>query len=480
MPIPLYRRQLLLSASFASLGASLGARAASAGSDDLGESAIDAYIYGYSLITTEVMRVQLSNVRRREGLRAPTNQFANLKRFPPADFRGYSAPNADLLYSLAWLDVGPEPVVFSHPDMGQRYFLFPLYSLWMELIEALGSRTTGGKAASYLITGPDWTGNGPEGLPEIPCPTRYVAIVGRTWADGTEPDREAVNKLQAQFSLVPLSAYGRPYLPPAISPIDANPIVGMTDNPQRAIEAMSPQLYFGTMARLMGGAAPPASEDASTVERLARLGVAPGAAFDMTRLEPPVRAALKDAGAKAHARLATQRTEMGVKQNGWIIPPAAGHYGTDYVTRALIAAYTWPGNLPEDAVYPYATKDGAGQKLSGANRYTLTFAKGQTPPVAGYWSVTLYTIDGGWWFYPNPLNKFSVGPRDNPAIHADGSLTLYLQADSPGKEKEANWLPAPRGDFALMMRLYWPRPEPPSILPLGHGTWQPPAVTKVG
>ena len=159
--------------------------------------ALDAYVYGYSLITTDVTRVQMSNVDKIEGMRAPTGQFANIKRYPPADFRGVSAPNADTLYSVAWLDLA-EPQVFSHPDMGQRFYLFEMTDLWMTDFDSPGTRTAGGKAASYLITGPGWAGAVPAGMKQIKCATRYMVILGRTYADGTDQDYTAVNALQAQ------------------------------------------------------------------------------------------------------------------------------------------------------------------------------------------------------------------------------------------------------------------------------------------
>ena len=143
--------------------------------------------------------------------------------------------------------------------------------------------------------------------------------------------------------------------------------------------------------------------------------------------------------------------------------------------RAVVAAFGWPANQERDAVYPYTEVDSAGQRLTGASRYTLTFPKDATPPVNGFWSITMYMIDQGWWFVPNPLNKFTVSMRDNPKFNADGSLTLYFQNESPGTDKEANWLPAPKGDFIPMLRMYWPKDSGPSIL---NGSWKPPAVQK--
>ena len=444
---------------------------------DAEQIAFDAYIYGYSLITTEVTRVQMTNVPSAEGLRSPMGQFINVRRYPPGDYRGVSAPNADTLYSLAWLDVGPEPVVFSHPDMGNRYYLFPMYSLWMPVLASPGHRTAGGKAARYLITGPGWKGKVPVGMAQIKSPTRYLVIIGRTYADGTDQDFAIVNALQDKYEVVPLSAYGKPYTYVA-PPVDPNPGFSMTDKPQQVIDAMDTSTYFNMMTRLMGDAAPPAPEDAPIMARMAKIGIVPGQKFDITRLDSATQSALKNIPKAATAKIIAQQSESGFVRNGWGIPGAAGTYGTNYLGRALIAAFGWPANLPQDAIYPYTMEDGTGRTLSGTNRYTLTFPKGRTPPVDGFWSITMYFNDGGWWFYPNPLNKFTVSLRDKPTFNADGSLTLYFQNESPGKDKEANWLPAPKGDFILTMRMYWPKEKAPSILPPGRGSWEPPPVMR--
>ena len=165
---------------------------------------------------------------------------------------------------------------------------------------------------------------------------------------------------------------------------------------------------------------------------------------------------------------------LGAIVNGWVVTKGLGTYGTDYMKRAVVAAYGWPANQQDDAVYPYTEVDSRGQKLTGANEYTLTFAKDATPPVNGFWSITMYEIDQGWWFVPNALNKFTVSPRNNLKSNADGSVTLYFQNASPGAEKEANW-PAPKGEFIPMLRMYWPKENNPSIL---NGGWKPPAVVK--
>ena len=435
--------------------------------------ALDAYVYGYSLVTTEVTRVQMSNVDKIEGMHAPTGQFANIKRYPPADFRGVSAPNADTLYSVAWLDLS-EPQVFSHPDMGKRFYLFEMTDLWMTDFNSPGTRTAGGDAANYLITGPGWTGDVPAGMKQIKSATRYIVILGRTYADGTDQDYAAVNALQVQYKVVPLSAYGKPYTyqAPQVNP---NPGISMTEKPQSVILDMDTATYFNMMARLMDGAAPPAPEDAQILARMAKIGLVPGQPFDMAKLDPATQAALKDLGKTALQRIEANKDSLGAMENGWVVTKGLGVYGTNYMKRAVVAAFGWPANLPQDAVYPYTEVDSSGHKLSGANRYTLTFAKGETPPVDAFWSITMYEIDQGWWFVPNPLNKFTVSPRNDLKPNADGSVTLYLQNETPGADKEANWLPAPKGDFIAMLRMYWPKENDPSIL---NGTWTPPAVAK--
>lgn len=441
---------------------------------DAKQAALDAYVYGYSLVTTEVTRVQFSNVPKLEGLKAPMGQFVNVPRYPPADYRGVSAPNADTLYSLAWLDLA-EPFVFSHPDMGKRFYLFEMVDLWMTITRTPGSRVDGGKARQYLLTGPGWTGEVPKGMEQIAFPTRYMVILGRTYADGQPADYKAVNALQAKYTLVPLSKVGKPYAYEAPA-VNANPGFSMTDKPQEVILAMDTAAYFNMVARLMCKDAPAYADDGPMLAKMATLGIVPCQPFDMTKLDPAVQAALKDLPKEGLKAIEANKAHMGGMANGWIISKGLGRYGTDYMKRAVVAAFGWPANLQEDAVYPYTEVDESGAKLTGANKYTITFKKGETPPVDGFWSITMYMVDGGWWFVPNPLNKFTVSPRNNLKPNADGSITLYLQNESPGKDKENNWLPAPKGEFVPMMRMYGPKQTPPSIL---DGTWAPPRIVKL-
>jgi hypothetical protein len=444
-----FRKTVACSFAAAALFATpLSASAQSLSPAEARQIAEDAYVYGYSLITTEVTRVQGTNIAKAEPnkLGAPMNQFANVPRYPPANYRGVSAPNADTLYSLAWLDLS-EPMVFSHPDMGNRFYLFEMVDLWMTDLKASPStRTAGGNAENYLITGPGWSGDVPQGMKHISMPTRYMVILGRTYANGMAEDYKAVNALQAQYKITPLSAWGKTYTPVA-PPVNPKPGFSMTAKPQEAILAMGTQGYFNLMAKLMEGDAPPAPEDAPMLARMAKIGIAPGKPFEMGKLDPAVQTALKDTPKTALKKIEANKDALGAIVDGWVVTKGLGTYGTNYIKRAVVAAFGWPANQQDDAVYPYTEVDSTGQKLTGQ----------------------------GWWFVPNALNKFTVSPRDNLKPNADGSVTLYFQNASPGADKEANWLPAPKGAFLPMLRMYWPKENSPSIL---DGSWTPPPVIK--
>jgi hypothetical protein len=249
----------------------------------------------------------------------------------------------------------------------------------------------------------------------------------------------------------------------------------MTDKPQAVILGLGAAGYFNMMTKLMCKDSPPAPADAPLLERMKAIGIEACKPFDATKLDAATQAALPKLALEKIGE--NKDKSMGTMVNGWVVTKGLGVYGTDYMKRAVVAAFGWPANLQEDAVYPYTEVDATGQKLMGVNNYTLTFAKGQTPPVNGFWSITMYEIDQGWWFVPNALNKFTVSPRNNLTYNTDGSLTLYFQNTSPGKDKENNWLPAPTGEFLPMLRMYWPKDTSPSIL---NGSWTPPRVMKVG
>ena len=467
---------LILTTALLGVVPSRAADKASLNDQDAVGIATNAYIYGYSLITTYVTKYQQSNVPKIEPLASPMGLFKNIKEYPPADFRGVSATNADTLYSVTWLDLS-EPQVFSHPEIKDRFFTFELVDLWMIVKDSVGANTTGEKAMNYLFTRDTWKGKVPDGMTHINFPTRYMVILGRTYAQNTPGDLAKVNALQEQYKVVPLSDYGKPFTYKA-PPVDPNPGFSMTEAPQKAILAMGTTDYFNLMAKLMGSVAPPAATDVPMLERMAKIGIAPGQKFDPSKLSPAVQTALKDVPNIALKQMTTKWKTLGKNVNGWRVTTVGGRYETDYLLRGAWAAYGWPSQLPSVSVYPTTYVDSQGEKLNGQNDYTLTFPKGQTPPInpLAFWSITMYVDDHGLWFYPNKLNKLTLSPRDKLKYNPDGSLTLYFQHDSPGNEKESNWLPSPRGPFALTLRVYWPNKAAPSIL---NGTWGPPGVQKV-
>ena len=429
--------------------------------------AVDAYIYGYPLVTMEYTRRVLTNVAKPEGDHAPMGQLIRLREYPTAKFRDVTAPNADTLYTTAFIDVTKEPYVLSLPEADGRYYLFPMLDGWTDVFQVPGKRTTGTGPQKYAITGPNWTGTLPAGVTEYKSPTGIVWILGRIYCTGTPEDYAAVHKLQNDVSLVPLSAYGKPYTPPAGK---VDPQIDMKTAVRDQVDGLSTAEFFGLLASLMKDN-PPAAADAPIVTQMSKLGIEPGKPFNFAGLDAKVQEALKDVPKVANAKIMEHFKSAGNDENGWVFTTKTGEYGTNYLQRALITAIGLGANRPQDAVYPTSEVDAAGKPYSGANKYVMHFPKGQLPPVDGFWSLTMY--NGEYFFVENPLNRYTLSARDKLQANADGSVDLYIQHENPGREKESNWLPAPEGKFILMLRMYWPKETPPSII---DGTWKIPAV----
>ena len=435
------------------------------------EIAIDAYMYAYPLVTMEITRRVSTNVEKPEGSKAPMGQFARLRNYPAVDDHTVTAPNADTLYTITWLDVSKEPWILSIPDMKDRYFLFPMLDGWTNVFQVPGKRTTGTKAQKYAITGPGWSGTLPAGVTEYKAPTDMVWVLGRIYCAGTPEDYKAVHALQDQVAAVPLSAYGKPY----------TPAPGKTDSamdmkaPRDQVNAMDGATYFKLFAELLK-TSPPSAEDAPMVAKLAKIGIVPGQDFDAAKLESAVAKGIAAAPKPAQEKISVYLKEAIVTgdakvENGWLFFSKTGLYGAGYRNRAMITWYGLGANRPQDAVYPTSEGPDILKKYSGANKYVMHFNKGEMPPADAFWSITMYDKD--YFFVPNPINRYTVSSRNKFKANADGSVDVYVQHDSPGKEKEANWLPAPADAFVLMMRLYWPREKAPSIL---DGTWKPAEV----
>lgn len=436
---------------------------------------VEAYIYGYPLVTMEMTRRVMTNVEKPEGTRAPMGQFVRMREYPSATFRDVTAPNADTLYTTAWLDVGQEPWVLSLPDAQDRYYLFPMLDGWTEVFQVPGKRTTGTGPQTYAITGPGWKGTLPEGVKEYKSPTAMVWLLGRIYCTGTSEDYAAVHKLQDEISLVPLSAYGKPYTPP---PGKVDPSIDMKTAVRDQVNALSADDYFDLLAKLLVNN-PPAAADKPILEKMAKIGIVPGQSFDRSKLAPAAHEAFslvpKIANEKIMLWLKEGIVEGDMKlENGWLFTTKTGNYGTNYLQRALITAIGLGANRPQDAVYPTSEGPSAISSYIGEKKYVMHFNKGELPPANGFWSLTMYDKD--YFFVPNPLNRYSISPRQNLKANADGSVDLYIQNENPGPDQESNWLPAPKDKFILMMRLYWPKEKDPSIL---NGSWKIPQVRAI-
>lgn len=434
-------------------------------SEDLAGPAVDAWLYGYPLVTMDVSR----RVMTHGPDQAPLNTFHHMRTFPDSTFTDVVSPNADTLYSAAWLDLRAEPVVLSVPDTDGRYYMMPMLSGWTDVFAAPGSRTTGSDAGDFAICGPGWQGELPTGVRRVESPTALAWIIGRTDTAGTR-DYLAVHALQDSCLLTPLSGFapGMP-APAPVAPLPADTGPG---SPADQVHTMDGPAFFTRLAELLADN-PPAEADAPALERFAALGLVPGRPWDAGSLAPEAREAVEAAPAAGIAAIEqAMAARQGDTVNGWSWPRGLGDYGTDYAERAVVTYFGLGANLDADALYPNAYNDAAGEPLSGEYRYEMRFEPGELPPVNGFWSLTLY--DEKQVFADNPLDRYALGDRDPLLTGADGSLTLYVQHESPGAGREANWLPAPSGAFNLYFRLYWPLPA------ALDGSWQLPPVVRTG
>ncbi|MFJ3616103.1 MULTISPECIES: DUF1254 domain-containing protein [Streptomyces] len=434
--------------------------------------ATEAWIYGYPLVTAAVTKSVMTAVPARDDARrkAPLNQFCYMRTTPDASFTEVVSPNADTLYSSAWLDLSDEPLVLTLPDFGDRFWMVPILDAWSDVCAVVGRRGNGSSAGPFLITGPSWSGAVPDGLTLLESPTAVNWIIAR-YATSGPADFPAVNELQDATRLIPLSRWtGDPdaYSPPTDVSVAAG--ADTTTAPVDQVHALGGRDYFALLNRMLVDN-PPGPADAPFLGRLAKLGIAPGASLDDLS---PEEIAVLDAGARRGPEALREllgRAES-AKTDGWTVHRGLGDYGTDYAKRAVITRFGYGANLDADALYPHATTDADGRPLDGAHTYVLHFDAGRTPPVDGFWSLTM--MNERQLFADNPLDRYAIGDRSGMRTGPDGSLDIYVQHDSPGPDRESNWLPAPAGSFNVFLRLYWP--EESALT----GDWTPPALRRTG
>ncbi len=437
----------------------------------------EAYLYGFPMIVGYDVLYKYFIDSKSGQFKAPINQIHNEARvFTPQD-TGISTPNSDTPYSMAFLDLRAQPMVLCMPEIEKaRYYDVQLVDLYTDNYGYMGSRITGNGPGCYLVAGPDWKGEMPKGIAKVfRSETQFSLVIYRTQLFNPE-DMDNVQKIQSGYKVEALSAFlGQP-APPAAPTVD-----------WLKFEQDGFTTHFAETLDFLLQFCPPvgtAEVEKPLREKLAKIGIGSGKKASHKDLPPEVKAALGSGVKAAFAKIGQTAESIGTDINGWHIGAAAGSrefYNGDWALRAAAAKLGIYGNSEAEAVYPYTRHDMNDMALDGSKHsYQMTFPAGQLPPVNAFWSITMY--DGRTQLLiDNPINRYLI---NSPMLselkkNADGSLTIYIQKDSPGKDKESNWLPAPDGPMFVVMRLYWPKTEAPSVFPLGKGSWQPPALVPV-
>jgi hypothetical protein len=430
-----------------------------------------AYIYGFPMVMNYGVMYESAVDQNSGQYKAPFNQIFNEARvFTPKD-TAIITPNSDTPYSFLWMDLRAEPMVLCVPPIERRrYYAVQLVDMYTFNYGYIGSRTTGNDGGCYMVAGPDWKGETPAGIKKVFRSETQFSLAGYRTQLFNPADMGNVKKIQAGYKAQPLSAFLHQPAPPAAPQIDFPKI-------DKNLAKSNPFGYLNFVLQFC----PTVLEEASLRARFAEIGIAPGKPFAADQLSDAQRADMLAGMKDGYTAIEQQRDNIGKNINGWRVGSAFGDrafFHGDYLLRAAAALAGIYGNDAVEAMYPMATKDSTGAPLDGhSHNYTLTFPAGQFPPVNAFWSVTMY--DGKTQLLiENPINRYLINSPMLPSLkkNKDGSLTMYIQKDSPSTDKKSNWLPAPDGPIYLVMRLYWPKAEPPSILPPGSGTWEPPPV----
>jgi hypothetical protein len=463
-------------AIIASLAASLAlttARAADTTPAETKAIAKEGFVYGLPIVMNYAVMYEYCVDKNSGQYKAPFNQINNEARVFTYKDTAIITPNSDTPYSLLWLDLRAEPFVLSVPAVEKpRYYSVMLCDGNTFNYGYIGSRATGSDAGDYLVVGPDWKGETPAGIKKVFRSTTQFSLVAYRTQLINADDMPNVVKIQAGYKGQPLSAYLKQPAPPAAPEINF-PKIDKKLVKTNFFEYLDFALQF----------APPGPEEKEIRAKLARLGIGAGKTFAVKDLSPEqqeqVGLGMKDGEAQVEQYLATGQKDI----NGWKVGSLFGDrdfFNGNWLKRAAAAKGGIYGNDAVEAMYPLTKTLADGTVLDGSkSNYTLTFAADQFPPVNAFWSVTMY--DGRTQLLiENPINRYLINSPMLPGMkkNGDGSLTLYIQKDSPRADKDSNWLPAPNGPIYLVMRLYWPKETPPSILPPGEGSWQPPGIVQ--
>ena len=424
----------------------------------------EAYVFGYPLVLMELTRQAMGS---ETGFEA--NKLQHMRVFPDHTFRHVVRPNDDTLYSIAWFDLSNEPMIINTPA-SDRYYVLPFMDAWTNVFATIGTNTTGNEPGKFVLVGPNWQGALPKGMNKIQSPTNMVWMIGRVQTNGKD-DIPNVAAFQNKITITPASLWSQ-------RKENANTIINKLEvsqhqaNPKAEIDALSAHEFFNKLSTIM--AQQPASQaDKMALENLAQLGIMPGEAFEINSMNPLkkflINQAVNIANNKLHEAIDTQSSSP--KENGWMMwRDTIGQAGTNYKVRAGIAM-AGLGALPiTEAAYASASIDNNQETLSGNHQYKIHFPKGETPPVKAFWSLTMYDVEG--FLVETNINRYLLGDRDELTYNKDGSLDIVIQHSQP-KTGASNWLPAPKDQFTLMLRMY----------SLGEsfydGSWQIPAVERL-
>jgi hypothetical protein len=414
---------------------------------------MDAYVYGFPLVIMDLTRQVMTATPTSGEYSAPINQFGRLRTVVAPNFKNVVRISTNSLWMHGFLDLGQEPIVISIPDTKGLPIAARALNMWTDVFGTAGSRTPATNDGDYLLAGPGWHGTPPANITKVfQSSTRYAWFLVELSAAGPQ-DFPTIHALQDQLTITPLSAWGTPYTPPTNVPVD--PHVDLTATPYDQVRLMTGERFFQRLAMLLKDN-PPSPADTVKIERLKKLGVEPGKEFDSSKLDPAVLKGINAAPAEVWKRFATGPYAM-KSLNGWVNMLNIARFGSDYQTRAYVAYMGLGAGLAEDIIYPTAFVDDDGGALDGAYTYVMHFDKADLAASQnGVWSISAYREN---FYVRNMLERYGLLPG-MPKYNADGSLDVYLQAKSPGADKESNWLPIPpSGLFNLSIRIYNPKKE---------------------
>jgi hypothetical protein len=428
----------------------------------------EAYIYGEPIVDNYRIEYSYFVDTKSPEYKAPWNQIANIPRvFTPAD-KAVQTPNSDTPYSWSGMDLRAEPIVLTLPPMEkERYFSVQFTDAYTFNFDYLGTRTIGNSGGTYMIAGPNWKGSTPAGVKRVVrSETELIIVVFRTQLFNPA-DLDNVKKIQAGYKVQPLSKFLGQAAPPAAPAIDfIKPL---------SPEAQKTSLEFFNILNFVLQFCPTHPSETALMARFAKIGVGAGKTFDASKLSPEIKTAIEQGMADAWADFAALQKRINSGEASFNDMVGTREYvKNNYLYRMMVAVNGIYGNSKEEAIYLLYRIDADGQKLDGANRYSLRFAPGQLPPVNAFWSLTMYDLPASL-LVANPLNRYLLNSPMTPRFKKDpdGGVTLLIQNESPGADKEANWLPAPKGPFLLFMRLYYPKPE------ALEGKWKQPPLKQV-